>query len=101
MLALRKRTAPSAWTAIGLLLSVVHVAGGCAAQSQNRQAQEIPRYSNSNMYCREYNYSPELIPLLPECKPDPPGAAVYQQYTTVWTYNRSGSESSSGGAVRH
>jgi hypothetical protein len=61
----RKRKAPSAWTAFGLLLCVIHGAGGCAAQSQTHQAQEIPRYSNSNMYCREYNYSPELIPLLP------------------------------------
>jgi hypothetical protein len=53
------------------------------------------------MYCRDYNYSPQLIPLLPECKPDPPGSTVYQQATTVWTYGRSGSESSSGDAVRN
>jgi len=88
MRAWRKRKAPRAWTAIGLLVCVVQGAGGCAGQSQTQQAQEIPRYANSNMYCREYNYSPQLIPLLPECKPDPPGAAVYQQYTTVWTYRR-------------
>lgn len=88
MLAWRKRKAPSAWTALGLLLCVVHGAGGCAAQSQTHQAQEIPRPSNSNMYCRQYDYSLQLILLLPECKPDPPGTSVYQQYTTVWTYPR-------------
>jgi hypothetical protein len=44
------------------------------------------------MYCREYNYSAQLIPLLPECKPDPPGGTVYQQNTTVWTYNGSDSK---------
>jgi hypothetical protein len=88
MLASRKRKAPSTWTARGLLLCVVYGAGGCAAQTQTHQAQEIPRPSNSNMYCREYDYSPQLILLLPECKPDPPGTSVYQQYTTVWTYPR-------------
>jgi hypothetical protein len=40
------------------------------------------------MYCCDYNYSPQLTPLLPECKPDPPGSAVYQQATTIWTYSR-------------
>jgi hypothetical protein len=84
----RKRQPPSVWTMFGLLACVVHGAVGCATQLQTQNAQETPRYSNSNMYCREYNYSPRLIPLLPECKPDRPGAAVYQQYTTVWTYNR-------------
>jgi hypothetical protein len=84
----RKRKTPRACTAFGLLC-VIHGAGGCAAQSQTHQAQEIPRYSNSNMYCREYNYSPQLIPLLPECKPDPPGSTVYQQATTVWAYEDS------------
>jgi hypothetical protein len=93
-----KRKTPSAWMAFGLLLCVVG-SSGCSTQSQTHPAQEIPRYTNSNMYCREDNYSPQLIPLLPECKPDPPGGTVYQQATTVWTYNRSGSESSSGGAV--
>jgi hypothetical protein len=88
MLAWRKRKGPSAWRALGLLLCIIHGVGGCATQSQTHRAQEIPRYSNSNMYCREYNYSPELIPLLPECKPDPPDSTVYQQTTTVWTYNR-------------
>lgn len=78
--------ASSAWAAFGLLLCVAQGAGGCTTQSQTHQAQEFPRYSNSNMYCREYNYSPQLIPLLPECKPDPPGSTVYQQLTTVWTY---------------
>ena len=86
----RKRKEPSAWTAFGLLLCVIHGAGGCAAQSQTHQAQGVTLYSNSNMYCREYNYSPELIPLLPECKPDPPDSTVYQQATTVWTYKRPG-----------
>ena len=88
----RKRKAPSAWMAFGLLLCVVYGAGGCTIQAQSHPAKEIPRYSNSNMYCREDNYSPQLIPLLPECKPDPPGSAVYQRATTVWTYNRSGSK---------
>src|SRR3984957_832456 len=101
MLAWRKRKTPSAWTTLGLLLCVVLGAGGCAAQSQTHQAQEIPRYANSNMYCREYNYSPQLVPLLPECKPNPPGSTVYQQYTTVWTYNRSGIKSYSDGANRN
>jgi hypothetical protein len=87
----RKRQAPSAWTAFGVLLCVAYGAVGCAAQSQTHQAQELPRYSNSNMYCRDDNYSPQLIPLLPECKPDPPGRTVYQQSTTVWIYDRSGS----------
>jgi hypothetical protein len=85
----RKRKAPSAWTAFGLLLCVAYGAVGCAAQSQTHEAQEIPRYSNSNMYCRDDNYSPQLIPLLPECKPDPPGSTVYQQTTTVWAYKDS------------
>ena len=90
-----ERTAPKmrkgqeAWAAAGLLLCVAYGVGGCATQSQPREAQEIPRYSNSNMYCRAYNYSPQLIPLLPECKPDPPGSTVFQQATTVWTYYRS------------
>jgi hypothetical protein len=84
----RKRQPPSAWKAFGLLLCVAYGAVGCAAQSQTHEAQRIPHYSNSNMYCREYNYSPELIPLLPECKPDPPDSTVFQQATTVWTYNR-------------
>jgi hypothetical protein len=84
----RKRQAPSAWMAFGLLLCVVYGAVGCAAQSQTHEAQRIPPYLNGNMYCRNDNYSPQLIPLLPECKPDPPGAAVYQQSTTVWTYPR-------------
>jgi hypothetical protein len=57
-------------------------------QSQANEAQKVKRSSNGNMYCREYNYSPQLIPLLPECKPDPPDSTVYQQATTVWTYNR-------------
>jgi hypothetical protein len=83
----RKRKTPRAWRAFGLLLCVACGAGGCAAQSQSHEAQEVPSYSNSNMYCREYNYSAQLIPLLPECKPDPPGGTVYQQNTTVWTYN--------------
>jgi hypothetical protein len=84
----RKRRRRSAWTAIELLLSVAFAAAGCASRSQTYEAQTIPRYSNGNMYCREYNYSPQLISLLPECKPDPPGSTVYQQATTVWTYNR-------------
>ena len=88
-----KRTVPNALTAFGLLLCVVCGAAGCATQSQSPQAQEIPGYSNSNMYCREYNYSPQLIPFLPECKPDPPDTTVYQQATTVWTYNPTGSKS--------
>jgi hypothetical protein len=95
----RKRQAPSAWMAFGLLLCVAYGAGGCTTQSQTHLAQEIPRYPNSNMYCREDNYSPQLIPLLPECKPDPPDSTVFQRATTVWTYNRSASESSSGDAV--
>ena len=86
----RKRKPRSAWTAFGLLLCLVLGAVGCATRSQTHQAQDIPRYSNSNMYCRDDNYSPQLIPLLPECKPDPPGSTVYQQATTVWTYNRAG-----------
>ena len=85
-----RKKAPGARPAAGLvLLCVAYAAGGCATQSQPREAQEIPRYSNSNMYCRAYNYSPQLIPLLPECKPDPPGSTVFQQATTVWTYYRS------------
>jgi hypothetical protein len=96
-----KGKAPSAWMAFGLLLCVAYGAGGCTTQSQTHPAQGIPRYSNSNTYCREDNYSPQLIPLLPECNPDPPGGTVYQQVTTVWTYNRSGSESSSGDAVHN
>jgi hypothetical protein len=88
----RKLKAPTAWTAFGLLLCVVRGAGGCAAQSQTHQAQEIPRYLNSNMNCRDDNYSPQLIPLLPECKPDPRDSLIYQQTTTVWTYNRPGSK---------
>jgi hypothetical protein len=85
----RKLTRRSALTALGSLLCVAFAAAGCASQSQNYEAQTIPRYVNGNMYCREYNYSPQLISLLPECKPDPPGSTVYQQATTVWTYNRS------------
>jgi hypothetical protein len=88
--AAKRREAPGAWVALGLLLCVIEVAAGCAMQSQTRESREIPRYFNSNMYCREYNYSPQLIPLLPECKPDPPGSTVYQQATTVWTYKRPG-----------
>jgi hypothetical protein len=53
------------------------------------------------MYCRDYNYSPELIPLLPECKPDAPGSTVFQQYTTVWTSNRSDSKSPADRANRN
>ena len=101
MLAWRKRKASSAWTAFGLLLCLVLGVGGCAVQSRTHQAQDIPRYSNSNMYCRDYNYSPELIPLLPECKPDAPGSTVFQQYTTVWTSNRSGSKSPADRANRN
>ena len=96
----RKRIAPSARMAFRLMLCVAGAAG-CASQSQTHATQEIPRYSNSNMYCRDDNYSPQLIPLLPECKPDPPGSAVFQQATTVWTYKPSTSESSSGDAVHH
>src|SRR6266481_3719784 len=96
----RKRKASSSSTALGLLLCVAYGAVGCATQSQTHEAQEIPRYSNSNMYCREYNYSPQLIPLLPECKPDPPGSTVYQQTTTVWTYKRSDSKLPPGGGNR-
>jgi hypothetical protein len=88
----KKRKAPSASIAIGLLLCVAQAAVGCATQSQPREAEQIPRYSNSNMYCRDSSYSPKLIPLVPECKPDPPGSTVYQVLTTVWTYNRSGSK---------
>ena len=98
----KERKAPSVGKAFGLLLCVACGAVvGCATQSQTHGAQELSRYANSNMYCRDDNYSPQLIPLLPECKPDPPGSTVYQQATTVWTYKRSGSESSSGGAVRN
>jgi hypothetical protein len=96
----KKRRVAGAWRALGLLLCVAG-AVGCATQSQTHQAQEIPRFSNSSMYCRDDNYSPQLIPLLPECKPDPPGSTVYQQATTVWTYSRSGSQSSSDGADRN
>src|SRR5882672_7880891 len=88
----RKRTRRSAWTAIGLLSCVAFGAAGCASRSQTYEAKIIPRYSNGNMYCREYNYSPQLISLLPECKQDPPDSTVYQQATTVWTYNRPGSK---------
>jgi hypothetical protein len=101
-----ERTAPKmrkgqeAWAAAGLLLCVAYAVGGCATQSRPREAQNIPRYANSNMYCRDYNYSPQLIPLLPECKPDPPGSTVYQQATTVWTYYRSNSKSPSAGPNR-
>jgi hypothetical protein len=101
-----ERTAPKmrkgqeAWAAAGLLLCVAYVVGGCATQSRPREAQNIPRYANSNMYCRDYNYSPQLIPLLPECKPDPLGSTVYQQATTVWTYYRSDSKSPSAGPNR-
>ena len=87
----RKRKGPFPWAAAGLLLCVACGLGGCATQSLTHQAEGIPRYANSNMYCREYNYSPQLIPLLPECKPDPPSTTVYQDLTTVWTYNRAGS----------
>src|ERR1700736_6742466 len=96
----KKRRVASACTALGLLLCVAGSLG-CVTQSQTHQAQEIPRFSNSNMYCRDDNYSPQLIPLLPEGKPDPPGSTVYQQATTVWTYSRSGSQSSSDGADRN
>jgi hypothetical protein len=93
-IAWRKRRAPGAWMAFRLMLCVVDAAG-CASQAQTHPAQEIPHYSNSNMYCREDNYSSQLIRLLPECKPDPSGGTVYQQATTVWTYKSSGSQSSS------
>jgi hypothetical protein len=96
----RKRKGPGAWAAAGLLLCVAYGVGGCATQSRPREAQNIPRYPNSNMYCRDYNYSPQLIPLLPECKPDPPGSTVYQQATTVWTYYRSDSKSPSASPNR-
>jgi hypothetical protein len=84
----RKRTRRNVWTAVGLLLCVAFAAAGCVSQSHTYEAQNIPRFSNGNMYCREYNYSPQLIALLPECKPDPPGSTVYQQATTVWIYSR-------------
>lgn len=83
----RKPTRRSALITIGFLLSVAFVAAGCASQS-HLKAQTIPREANGNMYCRENNYSPQLIVLLPECRPDPPDSTVYQQATTVWTYNR-------------
>jgi hypothetical protein len=93
---------PSGWTALGLLLCVVDGAIGDARRDRyltKLRTFHLTRLATS--YRRESNYAPQLIPLLAECKPDPPGSTVYQRYTTVWTYTPSGSTPSSDGANRN
>jgi hypothetical protein len=68
-----------------LLVSASVLSGGCTLESGTGKAQKIPRYANSFQNCRPDAYAPDVAALVPECKPSPPGATVYQLTTTVWT----------------